>query len=196
MRWCHVLSALAALHSQDQSDLPGPHPSTRNPSKKAPLPNARERLPPFWSIFNHYFFKVLSKLERRVSFSAPILKLRGGRRVTGCPVKHFSKAFLSLTVATLAERSEGQPKNKSVCQVYSKSASLRIAKSRNLAEKIYCVTVNKVEKQSCRRGVYTVDMLCMFCVWSLVCPTGRTFHHRHGGGTTFPIWPWNVWTTS
>lgn len=57
VRWCHVLSALAALHYQDQSSLPGPHPSTRNPSKKAPLPNARERLPPFWSIFNHYFSK-------------------------------------------------------------------------------------------------------------------------------------------
>lgn len=119
-------------------------------------------MPPFWSIFNHYFFKVLSNLERRVSCSGAILKLRGGRRVTGCPVKHFSKAFLSLTVATLAERSEGQPKNKAACQVHSKSASSGLAESRNLAENMYSVT----EKQSCRHGVYrhSVYVLC----WSLV----------------------------
>lgn len=54
----------AALHRRDQSSSPSStiHQLVAHQTK-APPPNKRKRLPPFWSIFIDYFFGVRAKVR-------------------------------------------------------------------------------------------------------------------------------------
>lgn len=67
-RCCVCFHRKAALHRRDQSSSACStiHQLVAHQTK-APPPNKRKRLPPFWSIFIDYFSEYVPKLECRVS---------------------------------------------------------------------------------------------------------------------------------